>query len=140
MARIDPARWRDVEQLLDQALTLPPAERGEWLDRLRSQSPDLVAELAALLSREELADRSGFLTEPPAMSLAGQQLGAWTLERLLGQSGMGSVWLARRTDGQFERGAAVKLMNLALPSPALPACGVAPARGRPCLQADACCE
>ena len=117
MTRIDPARWRDVEQLLDQALTLPPAERAEWLDSLRSRSPELVAELSALLARDELADRSGFLAERPAMSLAGQQLGAWTLERLLGQGGMGSVWLARRTDGQFEGQAAVKLMNLALLNP-----------------------
>src|SRR6185437_2267583 len=44
----------------------------------------------------------------------GLELGAYTLERLLGQGGMGSVWLARRTDGRFEGEAAVKLLNLAL--------------------------
>jgi eukaryotic-like serine/threonine-protein kinase len=33
---------------------------------------------------------------------------------MLGRGGMGSVWLARRTDGRFEGRAAVKVLNLAL--------------------------
>jgi serine/threonine-protein kinase len=48
------------------------------------------------------------------VSLAGLQLGAYTLARPLGQGGMGSAWLARRSDGRFEGVVAVKLMNLAL--------------------------
>jgi len=40
-------------------------------------------------------------------------LGPYTLARELGHGGMGSVWLARRTDGRFEGLAAVKLLNLA---------------------------
>ena len=32
-------------------------------------------------------------------ALAGQTLGAYTIERPLGAGGMGSVWLARRSDG-----------------------------------------
>ena len=35
-------------------------------------------------------------------SLAGRTIGAYTLERPLGAGGMGSVWLARRSDGRFE--------------------------------------
>jgi len=54
----------------------------------------------------------------PAVTLAGLEIGAYTLERMLGQGGMGSVWLASRTDGRFEGRAAVKLMNLAQLSPA----------------------
>ncbi len=42
------------------------------------------------------------------------QLGAYTLETPLGQGGMGSVWLARRSDGRYEGRAAVKLLNAAL--------------------------
>jgi serine/threonine-protein kinase len=45
----------------------------------------------------------------PAVS--GQVLGSYTLTSPIGQGGMGSVWLARRSDGRFEGVAAVKLLN-----------------------------
>ncbi|HEU4829625.1 MAG TPA: serine/threonine-protein kinase, partial [Gemmatimonadales bacterium] len=54
-------------------------------------------------------------SDPP--SLAGTRIGAYTLERRVGQGGMGSVWLARRNDGRFEGSVAVKLLNLALLDP-----------------------
>jgi serine/threonine-protein kinase len=117
MPRIDRDRWRDLEPLLDHALTLPPAERAAWLETLRAHSPQVAAELSVLLSGEDAADRRGFLAEPPVVGLAGLELGPYTLERPLGQGGMGSVWLARRTDGRFEGQAAVKLMNLAFVTP-----------------------
>jgi serine/threonine protein kinase len=44
----------------------------------------------------------------------GQSLGAYVLERELGRGGMGSVWLARRTDGRFERVVAVKFPDPSL--------------------------
>jgi eukaryotic-like serine/threonine-protein kinase len=118
MPWIDPDRWHAVSPLLDRALELTDAEREAWLETLRSESPDLAAEVSLLLSGETDADRRGFLTGPLDVSLAGMQLGAYTLERPLGHGGMGSVWLARRTDGRFEGLAAVKLLNLALLSPA----------------------
>ena len=119
MPLIDRERWRDLAPLLDRALELSADERASWLEELRARSPALAAELTAFLAGEDLADRRGFLAEPPLSpaGLAGLELGAYTLERPLGQGGMGSVWLARRTDGRFEGRAAVKLMNLALVSP-----------------------
>ena len=111
---LDPARWRALSPLLDRALELSDAERDQWLQTLRSESPDLAAELVDVLSGEAAADRRGFLSTPVDVSLAGLELGAWTLDRPLGHGGMGTVWLARRTDGRFEGLAAVKLLNLAL--------------------------
>ena len=46
--------------------------------------------------------------------MAGQIIGAYRLLSLIGQGGMGSVWLAERCDGRFEGRAAVKLLNIAL--------------------------
>ncbi|MFI5243398.1 MAG: serine/threonine-protein kinase, partial [Gemmatimonadales bacterium] len=114
---IDRDRWGVLSPLLDRALELPEAEREAWLAELRAQSPELASELAELLSGEKVADVRRFLAEPLGVSLEGLKLGAYTLEHLLGQGGMGSVWLARRTDGRFEGSAAVKLLNLALLSP-----------------------
>ncbi|HYC34087.1 MAG TPA: protein kinase [Gemmatimonadales bacterium] len=102
--------------LLDKLLDLPPAERAAWLESLARTAPARAAELSALLAEEPRLDDIGFLTGGPgeAASLAGMRLGGYTLERPLGQGGMGTVWLARRSDGRFEGTAAVKLLNLAL--------------------------
>src|SRR5689334_6712172 len=122
MPVLDPDRWPLVEPLLDQALDLPPAERAAWLAELRTRSPAIADEVASLLAADELADSADLLGEPlhvsrgapDAEALAGTAIGAYTLERPLGEGGMGAVWLARRTDGRFEGRAAVKLLHLAL--------------------------
>jgi len=63
---------------------------------------------------------SGFLAgvvqvgvHPVPPSISGQILGTYRLLSLIGQGGMGSVWLAERCDGRFEGRAAVKLLNIA---------------------------
>jgi serine/threonine protein kinase/tetratricopeptide (TPR) repeat protein len=43
-----------------------------------------------------------------------QVVGAYRLISQIGQGGMGAVWLAERSDGRFERKAAVKFLNVAL--------------------------
>ena len=42
---------------------------------------------------------------------AGQTVGAYTLVSRLGQGGMGSVWLAERTDGEIQQTVAIKLLD-----------------------------
>ena len=118
MAPLNRERWQVLEPLLDQALELSAEEQATWLQSLHTKSPELADELVSLLAGEDAANLSGFLVEPLQLplteeSLAGLQLGGYTLERLLGQGGMGAVWLGRRTDGRFEGYAAVKLLNLA---------------------------
>ena len=107
-------RWLQLGPLLDRAFDLSDEERAPWLAELRAESPELAEELTSLLSGESVADRRGFLVEPVVTPLGGLELGTYTVERPLGQGGMGSVWLARRTDGRFEGRAAVKFLNLAL--------------------------
>jgi serine/threonine-protein kinase len=114
---MDRDRWSELEPLLDQALELSLPERAEWLGELRTRSAELAAELEEILAAEVEADEHGFLLPELGAELAGMELGAYELERQLGQGGMGSVWLARRTDGRFEGVAAVKLLNLSLLGP-----------------------
>ena len=121
MAMLERDRWERLQPLLDNALELSGEQRASWLESLRSTAPDLAAELDSLLSEEAAADGRGFLSDPleprDDAPLVGREVGAYTIERPLGQGGMGTVWLARRTDGRFEGRAAVKLLNLALLTP-----------------------
>jgi tetratricopeptide (TPR) repeat protein len=119
MATLDPERWAAVSPYLDQVLELPEAERTSWLAHLRHRLPGIAADLDVLLEEHAAVSDEHFLEEnllPPitAPALTGQKLGPYTLKSAIGHGGMGSVWLAERSDGRFERLAAVKFLNLAL--------------------------
>jgi serine/threonine-protein kinase len=119
MKNLGPDRWRVVSPHLDEVLELAEGERAAWLARLRIRDPSLADDVEALLDERGMASRESFLARPasvprPAASLAGQTFGAYTLVSLIGQGGMGNVWLARRSDGRFEGNAAVKLLNASL--------------------------
>ena len=113
-----PSRWLAVAPHFERALELEVGEQASLLEALRADDPTLAADVEAVLSEHEALDREGFLeagpSAPPRASLAGQTLGAYTLVAPLGQGGMGSVWLARRSDGRFEGSVAVKLLNASL--------------------------
>ena len=116
MPGISKDRWQVISPYLDQALELASGERDAWLASLRAKDPALASDLQELLEERDAVSREGFLEGsasplPPPASLAGQTIGAHTLVSLIGQGGMGSVWLARRSDGRFEGVAAVKLLN-----------------------------
>jgi len=114
MTRPNSNRWAEVSPYLDQALELDPPEREPWLAALGSARPLLAAELRELLALHAANRASGFLERSPLRneeSLAGQQIGQYAIERLLGRGGMGSVWLARRSDGKFEGSVAIKLLD-----------------------------
>jgi eukaryotic-like serine/threonine-protein kinase len=117
MPGIDGANWETVSALLDELLDLDDAQRAARLSRLRRENPALGEQVAELLGHHEAARLEQFLDGAVADSLgiadlAGRTFGGYTLERPLGHGGMGSVWLARRSDGRYEGYAAVKLLNL----------------------------
>ena len=119
MSGIDVDRWRELSSFLDEALELPGTERLAWLDALRATQPQVAEALQSLLAQLENLESCRFLEDDPVQlleqqSLSGQILGAYTLEKAIGHGGMGSVWLARRSDGRFEGKVAVKLLNIAL--------------------------
>jgi serine/threonine protein kinase/tetratricopeptide (TPR) repeat protein len=112
--RFSRERWHVVSAYLDRALETAEPERTAWLASLRGEDPALAADVAALLEERRAIGREGFLEGDAAASLVGQSVGAYALVSPIGQGGMGSVWLARRSDGRFEGLAAVKLLNASL--------------------------
>jgi serine/threonine protein kinase len=108
--------------LLDAALDLPPAERVAWVETLDHTHDELKPRLRALLARAAEIESRDFLGSLPAIEgpddepagpqtpvAAGGRVGPYQLQRQLGAGGMGTVWLATRADGLFERSIALKL-------------------------------
>ncbi|MEM1204532.1 MAG: serine/threonine-protein kinase [Acidobacteriota bacterium] len=115
---MDPARWQRLKGLFQRAVELDGARRREFLDAC--EDPLLRAEVEGLL-RDHAA--AGDFIEGPAVvepspdrSLLGRRLGPYRILRELGHGGMGSVYLAERTDQQYQQQVAVKLLKAGLGS------------------------
>jgi serine/threonine protein kinase len=114
-----PEGWREVSPYLDQVLLLPEDERAPWVESFRAERPDLGNLLQDLLEEHRVLTQKQFLERSPVSgtaesSLTGQKIGAYTLISPIGQGGMGSVWLAERCDGRFDRRVAVKFLNFSV--------------------------
>ena len=125
--RPDKERWRALSPHLDRVMDLDEEERAACLARLRDEDPALADDLEQLLEARRAVVAEGFLEDLgfapyEEESLVGYIVGAYRLVAPIGQGGMGTVWLAERSDGRFEGRAAVKLLNLSL-------MGTSPSRG-----------
>jgi serine/threonine protein kinase/tetratricopeptide (TPR) repeat protein len=118
MGTDDAGWWQALEPYLDRALEMSEEERGALVRSLGESDPALAARLKDLLDEHARLSREGFLESPVALPgeppLAGRTIGAYTLISPIGQGGMGTVWLAERSDGRFERRVAVKFLSIAL--------------------------
>ncbi|MFN0113020.1 MAG: protein kinase domain-containing protein [Blastocatellia bacterium] len=116
-----PDRWARIDQLLDEAMELPVAERPSFLNQACAGDEDLRQEVQSLLDAHEQAEAK-FLKAPALemaaqqlavnkdRSLIGQTLGAYSVISVLGVGGMGEVYLAR--DTRLNRKVALKLLPI----------------------------
>src|SRR5262245_45543696 len=119
MSQSDGKSWKTISAYLETALELSSDERAAWLASLRTENPGGAEQVADWLAEFDSMRSAGFLEDPaevlPARAaLAGAQLGAYRLLEPIGHGGMGSVWLAERSDGRFHGRVAVKLLNAAV--------------------------
>jgi len=119
MFTLTPEQWQILGPYMDQALTLSGEERVRWLESLRANNPVIAGQVQELLEHDLAAEREGLLDNSPIRRpetavLAGEGVGAYRLICAIGHGGMGTVWLAERSDGRFQRKAAVKFLSIGL--------------------------
>jgi len=116
-----PARWRRVQELFHAAAELPVDAQHAFLEGRSGGDAALVSEVEALLLEDRTPD--SFL-DRPLPEVAGQllgpgapggQVGPYRVLRLLGEGGMGVVYLVEREDVGGR--AALKLLRDAWVSP-----------------------
>ena len=108
---------RDAMAEMDRLLDKSRPERARHLGALAQSRPELHALVVDLMSYEERVNQ-GFM-EPGAPSSPGAEadlrpgarLGPYKIERLLGEGGMGEVWLASRDDGLYDGQVAIKTLH-----------------------------
>ncbi|MDZ4863387.1 MAG: serine/threonine-protein kinase [Gemmatimonadota bacterium] len=120
------ARWERVQALFHGALDRPTADRRRFVEQEAGPDPELIADVLGMLAQDEsqvsLLDRG---LGPAAQAVVGrldeamlgrQLFGPYRLLRILGEGGMGVVYLADRADLGTQ--AAIKILPDAWLSPA----------------------
>jgi serine/threonine protein kinase len=105
---MESTRWEQVQDIFHQVADLPAAERGAALDLLCGSASSLRAEVLALLEEDSLGasllDRGvvhvaqQMLGDERAELLPSRNVGPYRIHKMLGQGGMGRVYLASRED------------------------------------------
>jgi serine/threonine protein kinase len=109
------ALQRDALAEVDLLLDKSPPERVSHLNALAQSRPEVHSLVVKLLSYEDSVNE-GFM-EPGKASGAtsalqsGSRLGPYRVDRLLGEGGMGEVWLASRDDGLYDGQVAIKTLH-----------------------------
>ena len=119
------SRWERIQTLFHEAADLPKAEQDTFLVRTCGTDLQLIEEVQAMLredSRPSVLDRTvaevahHVLSGDDASKLPAQDFGPYRLIRLLGEGGMGLVYLAERKD--LGTHVAIKILRDAWLSPA----------------------
>jgi eukaryotic-like serine/threonine-protein kinase len=123
---MDELRWSRVQALFHTALDRPPEERLDLLRASCDGDDQLIADVVALIDADGAGspwlDRgvghaaASILTEPDASGFPPNAFGLYQIKRVLGEGGMGVVYLAERSDLGSQ--AAIKILRDAWLSPA----------------------
>jgi len=107
-----------IEEIFMQAADVPPSERAAILDRMCGGDTEIRMEVESLLRADttgESAVCAAIESEVASMldesAPVDTRLGSYRLLKEIGRGGMGTVYLAERADGQFQKQVAVKMVR-----------------------------
>lgn len=122
---MDSIRWDRIQSLFHKATDLPLGEQHAYLQSACADDAALLADVLAMLREDShqfsmldqsVASVASDLLEADSSSLAGREFGPYRLIRILGEGGMGVVYLAERKD--LRSSVAIKVLRDAWLSPA----------------------
>jgi len=117
-----PERWQQIKELLGTALKLSPTLRVSFLEEVGANDSVLREEVERLLAAEKKAG-SAFLTDAAIAEefrgdtpergahWIGRMIGAYRIVEEIGVGGMGEVFRAVRTDEEYDKEVAIKLVR-----------------------------
>jgi serine/threonine protein kinase len=113
--------WIQVRDILDEVLQVPTDDRSRYLDRACPQ-PEVRRYVESLIISYDKADE--FLLQPatdlhieswsepgPPPLWIGRRIGAYLIEKEIGEGGMGTVFQAVRADDEYQKRVAIKLVK-----------------------------
>jgi serine/threonine-protein kinase len=121
-----PERWQRIDDLFRRAAPLPASARAEFLAAECRDDEELQQTLTAMLTADASADDplraavqdcAGQVLAAQTDAWHGRVLGAYRIERQLGAGGMGTVFLARRSDASYEGEVAIKILSNSFATP-----------------------
>ena len=121
---MDPQRWQRLKSILSEAFDEESTSaRRLFVERSCSGDALLLEDAESLLAEAELlrrsasddleacAENAASRIHRESVSQVGQRIGAYVVTREIGHGGMGTVYLAARADGYFEKEVAIKVLN-----------------------------
>jgi serine/threonine protein kinase len=107
---MDPDRWEQVQNIFHAALRRDSDQWGAFLDQACFEDHELRSEVASLLEGHAHGTAVGWFEDVPATRPL-ERMGQYRIVKLLGEGGMGSVYLAEREGTDFKQKVALKLMR-----------------------------
>jgi serine/threonine-protein kinase len=116
-------KWHQAKALFIKATGLSKSEKEAFIEVSTKDDPELKEILQGLLSGDEMSqDAQSVFTELVSQQAdeliiqsfkanVGDQFGVYKVQDVIGEGGMGAVYLGQRNDGQFEQTVAIKVIH-----------------------------
>jgi len=120
--------WDKVEKILDEVLELDKSEQKAYIHNACKGQPELREEVELILL--SIKESEGWLEDPTQFKqeffdeisedleqhsgksiLIGKKIGSYQVKEEIGKGGMGAVFLAERSEGDFNHKVAIKLVH-----------------------------
>ena len=116
-----PEEWHEVKAILQTALELDPRARANFLHSACAGRDSVRGEVESLLESHErdetlleqpvAIDIADFVVSTTSAAWVGRHLGPYELVEAIGEGGMGTVYLAVRADGMYDKQVAIKVIR-----------------------------